>query len=563
MKKLSLAIVTLSFIMSGIAMAMETRHLIETRAKEFIEKTVKKIEPVLKEDALAYWNATVTGKKEWYKKYEEKEIEFRKILSNKADFLEVKDLYKSYSRHIVTEYDPDTARQLDLLYLDYLENQIDPKLNEEMVKMGSELEKKFNTYRAKIDGREISDNKIRKIMRKSTVIPERKKAWEASKQIGAVVADDLIALVKKRNEAARFLGFSNFYEMELEFQEQNEKEIFKLLDELAILTEKPFKNLKAEIDNSLAKRFGIKASEIMPWHYEDVFFQDVPQIYNVDLDKYLKDKNILKIVQKYYADIGLPVNDILKRSDLFERKGKEQHAYCIHIDRMGDIRILANIKSDEYWMETMLHEIGHAVYEKYFAKNLPYLLREPSHTFTTEGIAEFFGRMSSSPKWLESELGPSKTAEFESMGGNLKKHLRARMLIFARWVEVMAHFEHDLYTNPDQDLNKLWWDLVKKYQLIKKPEGRNVPDWAAKIHLSSSPVYYHNYLLGELLASQLTHYINQNVAKGDEAFLNKKMGEYLKEKVFSVGDKYRWDEFVKLATGEKLTPKYFAEQFIR
>ncbi len=29
------------------------------------------------------------------------------------------------------------------------------------------------------------------------------------------------------------------------------------------------------------------------------------------------------------------------------------------------------------------------------------------------------------------------------------------------------------------------------------------PDWAAKIHMTGAPVYYHNYLLGELIASQL------------------------------------------------------------
>ena len=37
---------------------------------------------------------------------------------------------------------------------------------------------------------------------------------------------------------------------------------------------------------------------------------------------------------------------------------------------------------------------------------------------------------------------------------------------------------------------------------LKKPEGRNMPDWATKIHVALYPCYYHNYLLGELLASQ-------------------------------------------------------------
>jgi len=546
-------------------MALEIRRPVEKQAKDFIERTVKKIEPVLKEDAKAYWNATTTGKKEFYTLYEEKEIEFKKIMSDPLDYAEIRDLKDNYKKSLsrYPEYDPKVDRQLRLLYLDYLENQIDPKLSKALVRMGSALEEKFNTHRAKIDGKEAPDNKIREIMRRSVDLTERQKVWEASKQIGDIVNKDLIALVKKRNEAARALGFKNFYVMRLELQEQDEKELFSLLDDMASLTKAPYKDVKSEIDASLAKRYNIKVSELRPWHYEDPFFQEAPQVYNLNLDKYFKDKDIIKLVNAYYGSIGMPVEDILKRSDLYEKKGKEQHAYCINIDRNKDIRILANVKPDEYWAGTMLHELGHAVYEKYFDNALPYLLREPSHTFTTEGIAELFGRQTTNAAWLTAAVDPKKKAEFEKMASNLKRSLRAKMLIFSRWVMVMANFERALYANPDQDLNDLWWDLVEKYQLIKRPEGRFAPDWAAKIHLSSSPVYYHNYLLGELLGSQLTHYINKNIIKGDEAFVNnKKLGEYLKAKVFAPGDRLRWDEFVKEATGEPLTPKYFAEQFL-
>ena len=41
--------------------------------------------------------------------------------------------------------------------------------------------------------------------------------------------------------------------------------------------------------------------------------------------------------------------------------------------------------------------------------------------------------------------------------------LRNQLLIFSRWCQVMLRFEKELYGNPNQDLNKLWWDLVEKY----------------------------------------------------------------------------------------------------
>ena len=38
---------------------------------------------------------------------------------------------------------------------------------------------------------------------------------------------------------------------------------------------------------------------------------------------------------------------------------------------------------------------------------------------------------------------------------------------------------------------------------MHRPDGRHAPDWAPKIHLAAAPVYYQNYLYGELFASQL------------------------------------------------------------
>ena len=48
---------------------------------------------------------------------------------------------------------------------------------------------------------------------------------------------------------------------------------------------------------------------------------------------------------------------------LFPRDGKCQHAFCIDVDRAGDIRVLANVVPTQQWMDTMLHELGHATFD--------------------------------------------------------------------------------------------------------------------------------------------------------------------------------------------------------
>jgi peptidyl-dipeptidase A len=146
------------------------------------------------------------------------------------------------------------------------------------------------------------------------------------------------------------------------------------------------------------------------------------------------------------------------------------------------------------------------------------------------------------------------------------KSLRYHLLIFSRWCQVMLRFEKGMYEDPGQDLNKLWWDLVEKYQGLKRPEGRNAPDYASKVHIVSAPVYYHNYMMGELFASQVHHAIARDVYRNADPNAvvyvgNKAVGEFMKKRVFAPGRTLSWNELTKHATGAPLNAKAFAADF--
>jgi peptidyl-dipeptidase A len=272
------------------------------------------------------------------------------------------------------------------------------------------------------------------------------------------------------------------------------------------------------------------------------------------------------LTTKYYAGIGLPIDDMVAKSDLFEKPGKYQHAYCTDIDRFGDVRVVCNVKPTASWMGTLLHEYGHAVYSKNIDKTMPFVLREEAHIFATEAIAMLFGRFSSNPVWM-TEVAGVPAADAARVADASRKSLRLEQLVFSRWAQVMYRFEKAMYENPDQDLNAKWWDIVEKYQMIKRPAGRNAPDWASKIHIALSPCYYHNYLMGELLASQLWYKINADVLSNadpmTQSFAGKTpVGAFLAEKVFKPGRSMFWNDMIEKATGEKLTAKYYAKQFV-
>ncbi|MGE3809070.1 MAG: M2 family metallopeptidase, partial [Gemmataceae bacterium] len=372
-------------------------------------------------------------------------------------------------------------------------------------------------------------------------------------------------LVKLRNQAAVQLGFKNFHAMQLYLNEQDEKELMALFDELDELTREPFQFAKKDIDNRLAKSYQIPVTALGPWHYHDPFFQQTPSVFAANLDAPYEKLDLLAVTNDFYNSIALPIADVRARSDLFEKKGKSPHAFCIDIDREGDVRVLANVVGNEYWMSTLLHEFGHAVYSsKNIPRELPYVLRSEAHILTTEGIAMMFERLAKKRAWIEKMGG--KVPDAKTFDEAAARTQRYQLLIFSRWCQVMLRFEKGMYENPDQDLSDLWWSLVEKYQGIKRPKDRKAPDYASKIHIVSAPVYYHNYMMGELFASQLHHAIAKEVYEGADPgtviyFNNEKVGKFLKDKVFAPGKKMKWNDLTKFATGAPLSAKSFAEDF--
>lgn len=529
------------------------------RAAKFIEAHVERIRPLEKAVRLAWWNANVSGEDEDFKKSEQVQNKLDAALADREHFAELKELQEGKIS------DPLLARQIDVLYRMYLEKQVDLELLKKMVAKSTAVEQAFNKYRAEVDGRKMTDSEVRKVLKESKSSAERRKVWEASKGVGATVEADLKELVKLRNQAASDLGFKNYHQMQLYLSEQSQEQVLKLFDDLDKLTREPFRAAKAEIDEKLAEQNGISTDQLRPWHYHDPFFQEAPAVFGNQLDEVYAKADILKLCEDFYAGIGLPIEDVIQRSDLYEKSGKSPHAFCTDIDREGNVRVLANIVPNEYWMSTMLHELGHAVYSsKNIPDSVPYVLRTDAHTLATEGVAMLFERYSKSADWLGAMgVKVDDPQGFNKTGARLERN---SLLIFSRWCQVMLRFEKGLYENPDQDLNKLWWDLVEEYQMVKRPEGRDAPDYASKIHIVTAPVYYHNYMMGELFASQVFDAMAREALKGSAKPLadsvgNRRVGDYMRRRIFNPGRTLSWNELTKHATGEELNAKAFAADF--
>ncbi len=512
-----------------------------------VDASTRILEPLEADANTAWWDANTDASDATQRRRAEADVAFSDALADRDRFAEIRAARGSHG------LDARTARQLELLEQMHTPHQGDADLRRRTIELQTDIESRFARFRGTIDGETVDDNQIREILRKSHDTAERRAAWEASKLVGAEVAADVRELARLRNEGARVLGARDHFALTLATTEFEEGELFATLDAVDRITAEPFAELKQGLDEALAAQFGVDRADLRAWHYDDPFFQEPPELVGIDLDPQLGALDVDDLTVRTFDRMGLDVRGVLGRSDLVPREGKVQHAFCIDVDRRGDVRVLSNNVPGEQWSETMLHEFGHAVYFEGVDRDMPWLLRT-MHMCLTEGVAMRCGRLVHDPDWLRTIAGVPATT-VDELEPALRAARRAALLVFARWVLVMTHFERGLYADPDGPHDTRWWDLVERYQLVQRPDARVAPDWAAKIHIAAAPVYYHNYLFGELFASQLTTTFG-NLMREPAA------GRSLAARVFEPGASLRWDALVRQATGEPLSPAAFGRELV-
>ncbi len=521
-------------------------------AAAFVLDHERRFRPLCIEAAKAAWDLATTGLSEHAERKTVLEIEIRRIFADLGAYTRA----NSFDRILRERGDVDRLlrRQIHLLRLAYLEGQIDDASLAERVHLETEIENEFNCFRGTVRGRLTDENEIRRVLLHEGDAALRREAWTASKEIGQRVAERLRALVRIRNASARTLGFRDYRALALSVGEIDEAWLDRFVDDLDQCTRDPYRKFKAGLDEALAKRFGVAADALYPWHYPDPFFQEPPEDPAARLDPGFQGVDLVAASLATFRALGLPVDESLKHSDLDPRPGKCQHAFCLAVDRERDVRVLANVEPVAYWAGTMLHEFGHAAYDLYVDPALPFLLRCPAHPLTTEAVAMLIGRLVYDPEWLAADAGFEKE-RLEELVPALVETRQAGRWVLARWCITLIQFERELYANPDGDLDSRWWDLVERYQEIRRPPARSAPDWAAKIHLSTTPVYYQNYLIGEALAAQLERTIRERTGRGLVG--NPGAGHFLLHQVFRPGSSLRWDELVVRATGRPLDTEAF------
>lgn len=434
-----------------------------------------------------------------------------------------------------------------------------------------------------LDGKSVSTNQLDDILKSSSKLEERRKAWEASKQVGKGLKEGLVNLRKLRNETVNALGYSDYFSYQVSEYGMNTNDMMDMMRKLNKELRPLFRELHTYARYELAKKYGVKeVPDYIPADWlPNRWAQDWSSMITVeglDIDGILKQKSpewIVKEGEAFYQSLGYPAlpASFWEKSSLYplaadSKIKKNNHASAWHMDLDKDVRSLMSVEPNSEWFETSNHELGHIYYYMtYTNQDVPPLLRGGANRAYHEAMGSLMGLAAMQKPFLVQRGLVDANAKVDEVQNLLKEALNYAVFIpFA--AGVMSEFEKSLYTDnlPADQFNKRWWELVKEYQGVVPPSdrGEEYCDAATKTHINDDAAQYYDYALSYVILFQLHDHIAKEILKQDPRATNywgnKQVGDFLKSIMYPGASK-DWREVLKEKTGEDLNAKALVSYF--
>jgi peptidyl-dipeptidase A len=452
----------------------------------------------------------------------------------------------------------------------------------ELTKTNAEQTKVLFGFDFKIDGKSVTKNDINNILSTSSKLPERLKAWTASKEVGVPLKQGLVKLRDLRNQTVQALGYSDFFSYQVSEYGMTKDEMVAMSEGFIKDIWPLYRELHTWARYELAKKYNQKVPDYLPAHWvTNQWGQDwtaMVSVSGLNLDDTLKTKTpewIIKKGEQFYMSLGFPAlpESFYEKSSLYPLPAdapykKNNHASAWHIDYDKDVRSLMSVEANTEWWETTLHELGHIYYYiSYSTPEVPIILRGGANRAYHEAIGTQIGLASLQKPLLESvNLIPKGTASNDTL--KLLSDALQHIVVIPWGAGVMTQFEHSLYSEnlSVNEFNKKWWELVRKYQGIEPPSARDEKfcDACSKTHIIDDAAQYYDYTFAEILLFQFHDHIASNILKQDVHATNywgsKETGDFLK-KLMSTGATIDWREHLKSTIGTDVSAKPLLNYF--
>lgn len=390
----------------------------------------------------------------------------------------------------------------------------------------AEIEYEGQIYNLEQMGKFVQD-KDRTIRRNSS-----KKVEEWMEEKEAQIADIYSKLVKLRTEMAEKLGYDSFTSLAYARMGRTDwsyEEARSYRDQI-LETAVPF---AVKLTQQKTKRTGVERPQFYDLNFQFLDGNPTPKG-----DK----ERLVKAAQEMYDEMGTEIGSFFGKMvennllDLEAKSGKMNGGYMTYFPRYKMPFVFSNFNGTSGDVDVLTHEIGHA-FQGYMSKDiLPTEYRTPTmeeceiHSMSMEFLAT---------PWMDKFFKEDKE---KYLLGHLEE-----AIIFLPYGATVDEFQHWVYDNPEathEQRCEKWREIEKKYTPFKEYEGFPFYDkgsrWMRQSHIFTSPFYYIDYTLAQVVALQFLGLMIENYKQAWEKYV----------KVCSLGGKHPFTELLKEANLE-------------
>ena len=458
------------------------------------------------------------------------------------DFLEDNKNYAVVCDYIEKDLASKDRRKVEIAYNAIKPYHLSKELNElniEIQKKTNELSQILNTFRFKIDGKEVSGVEIAQILSESEDRNLRKKAYFARNQINKPLVDGgFIDLINLRKEYAKAYGDKNFVEHKLKMDELSPNIFDNWKDDLSGYID-TLNSKRSEY----ARRF-INEEEIMPWDGDYVKSKIAPSL-NTSVDM----SNYYDYLRNFFLNFGIDIDKFNITYDIFSRKNKSEWGYNFPIETGIDSRILANVKNKYHEYGVLLHETGHGIHS-FILKPEEVILNAGVSGIICEGIANLFGGFLYDELFTKNFFDDSVKKEFEEIQEYEK-------LDYLRFIGDIF-FDQELYRNNIENLDDIYEVYFKVFrELFNDKPLSDEPPFGYRIHYTTHPIYMHNYFMGDVTCEMLKKVFYKKYNVKSVAEKPREFGDFLISQVIEPSGLYKYEELFEKISGEKFSLKWY------
>lgn len=430
--------------------------------------------------------------------------------------------------------DDGDRRKASIVYSRLLHAQVetDPQIAE----LRSSLSKRIGRHQPEFDSQPQSKDYLNNVYLYARSRPRRELAYRAINTLGAELSDDASQLFRLRNQAARKLGYSDYFRLVFSFSEISHDEYLTLLDALDSATIGPYENLINSVRNRVFN------NDVELW---DLSVGYAPAFR--EIDRYFPADSQLKYIKRGLRGLGFNIDDLPIYLNSIDGDSILPFALTLSVQPPYDVRIVLSLTDGLAATRGLAGEFGDALSGVLYSQ--PQGLFARVSGAWSDGLSRLMSDIVVEDDWLR-----EYAAVPEDLIDRLGEALRIRNLVEIRQTLTWLRFEYEAYRDPNRDLNKLYWQLHEKHMLLRKHE--EIMPWAMNAAFIDSPVSSQNRLLGRVISAQTLAYLKRS---NTSVVGNPETRSFLEQNFYRFGGRFEWGELLERGTGEPLSPTYLLE----